>query len=268
MVKIFAFALALCAMSSAFAQSPEASSSGAAAGAAEPQESTENKPVDWENWRAQNSVTDKASLQRGARNFMNYCIGCHSIKYMRYQRMADDLKIPDSVLPNLLQPGAGNLDYITSPMPAADAQAWFGKVPPDLSLIARSKGADHVYRIFKTYYQDPSRPSGTDNLEYPQLAMPAVLSELQGIQVAKFREVKNPDGTTSKVFDNFEIVSPGNMTPEEYDGFVRDTVNFLDYVGEPAQVERRSMGVWVVLFLMALTTFSWLLKSEYWKDVH
>jgi ubiquinol-cytochrome c reductase cytochrome c1 subunit len=228
-----------------------------------------SKPVEWESWQVHNAVDDRASLQRGARNFMNYCIGCHSLKYMRYQRMADDLKIPLPVLQaNLLQPGAGALDYITTPMPSAQAQAWFGKVPPDLSLIARSKGTDHVYRIFKTYFQDPSRPTGTDNLEYPQLAMPAVLSELSGVQKAVYREEKTASGGTEKVFDKFETVAPGNLTPEQYDEFVRDTVNFLDYVSEPAQVERRSMGVWIVLFLMLLAGFAYFLKQEYWKDVH
>src|SRR5580658_4234324 len=145
--------------SAAVAQAPQPEGSSGAAQAA--------RPVDWESWHAHNSVSDPASLQRGARNFLNYCIGCHSLKYMRYQRMADDLKIPAPVLQaNLLQPGANSLDYITTPMPPKDAQAWFGKVPPDLSLITRSKGDDHVYRIFKTYYQDPARPTGTDNLEY------------------------------------------------------------------------------------------------------
>jgi ubiquinol-cytochrome c reductase cytochrome c1 subunit len=275
MVKQIVVLATLLTASVALAQTPPAPTTETSAAAAartgteQTAQSEENQPVDWEKWRAHNSVSDPASLQRGARNFMNYCIGCHSLKYMRYQRMADDLKIPAAVLQaNLLQPGAGNLDYITTPMPAADAQAWFGKVPPDLSLIARSKGADHIYRIFKTYYQDPARPTGTDNLEFPLLAMPAVLSELQGVQVAKYREVKDANGKTTKIFDHFELASPGNMTPEEYDGFVRDTVNFLDYVGEPAQVERRSMGVWVVLFLLALSAFAYLLKKEYWKDVH
>jgi ubiquinol-cytochrome c reductase cytochrome c1 subunit len=271
MVKPIALALTLLASSVVFAEAPEAPAAqqGGTAASTAAAQSEASKPVEWEKWRAHNSVSDPASLQRGARNFMNYCIGCHSIKYMRYQRMADDLKIPTAVLEaNLLLPGTNSLDYITSPMPAAEAQAWFGKVPPDLSLLARSKGVDHIYRLFKTYYLDANRPTGTDNLEYPQLAMPDVLSELRGVQIAKYREEKGADGKISKIFDHFEIVSPGNLTPEEYDAFVRDTVNFLDYVGEPAQVERRSMGVWVVLFLLALSAFAYLLKKEYWKDVH
>jgi ubiquinol-cytochrome c reductase cytochrome c1 subunit len=259
MVKFAAFILALGALSGAHAEAPAQGGENAA----------KEAPVDWEAWRAHNSVADRASLQRGARNFMNYCIGCHSLKFMRYQRMADDLKIPTSVLQaNLIAPGSNNLDYILTPMPAAAAQSWFGKVPPDLSLIARSKSPDYVYRLFKTFYLDPSRPTGTDNLAYPTIAMPAVLSELEGVKTAVFRERKNATGGTEKVFDHFETVSSGNMTSEEYDAFLRDTVNFLDYVGEPVQVERRSMGIWVVLFLLLLTGFAWMLKTEYWKDVH
>lgn len=259
--------LAFSAVSVAHAE--EQATAPAEQGAKADAKAEKDAPVEWEKWRAHNAVEDRASLQRGARNFMNYCIGCHSLKFERYQRMADDLKIPTAVLQaNLIPPGSNNLDYITTSLPAADAQAWFGKVPPDLSLIARSKGADYVYRLFKTFYADPARPTGTDNLAYPSLAMPAVLSELEGVKTAVFREQKNASGGTEKVFDHFEMVSPGNLTSEEYDGFVRDTVNFLDYVGEPVQAERRSMGIWVVLFLLLLTGFAWLLKKEYWKDVN
>jgi ubiquinol-cytochrome c reductase cytochrome c1 subunit len=225
-------------------------------------------PVAWDTWRAGNDVSDGASLQRGARNFLNYCVGCHSLKYMRYQRMADDLKIPGTTLSSdLVLPGSNNLDYITTPMPGADAVNWFGKVPPDLSLITRSKGVDYVYRFLKTFYADPSRTTRSDNLALPGAAMPAVLSDLEGVKSAVFRQVSS-GGTTEKVFDHFEITAPGNLTPEQFDGFVRDTVNFLDYVGEPVQVERRSMGIWVVLFLLLLSGLAWLLKKEYWKEVH
>jgi ubiquinol-cytochrome c reductase cytochrome c1 subunit len=274
MVKHVALVLALSLASSAFAPAiSRAAESGksepVAATATAASDSEAEAPFEWEKLRAHNAVEDRASLQRGARNFMNYCIGCHSLKFMRYQRMADDLQIPsDALQENLILPGSSNLDYITTPMPPADAQNWFGKIPPDLSLIARSKSPDYIYQLFKTFYADPSRPTGTDNLAYPSLAMPAVLSELEGVKVAVFREQKNASGGVEKVFDKFQSVSPGNMTPEEYDGFVRDTVNFLDYVSEPAQVERRSMGIWIVLFLLLLSSFAWLLKKEYWKDVH
>ena len=236
----------------------------AAAGGAEA-----SAPVRWESWRAGNSVADRASLQRGARNFMNYCNGCHSLKYMRYQRMADDMQIPlDTLSANLVAPGSGVLDYISTAMPAADAANWFGKTPPDLSLIARSRSPDYLYRFLKTFYADPSRLSGSDNLSYPLTAMPAVLSDLEGVKAAVYRDVKTGSGSTEKVFDHFDTISPGNLTPVEFDGFVRDTVNFLDYVGDPAQVERQSIGLWVVLFLLLLTALAMMLKKEYWKDVH
>jgi ubiquinol-cytochrome c reductase cytochrome c1 subunit len=236
-----------------------------AAGAAEEQKPAEQQPLAWESWRADNSVSDIASLQRGARNFLNYCNGCHAIKYMRYQRMADDLKIPTSVLEkDLVAPGRNPLDYITTSMPAADALNWFGKVPPDLSLITRSKGTDYVYRLFKTFYVDPASPTGTNNLAYPSTAMPAVLSDLSGVNEAVFKQTK--DG--GKEFDHFEPLVAGSMTAAQYDQFVRDTVNFLDYVGEPAQLERQFIGIWVVLFLVLLTWLSMLLKNEYWKDLH
>jgi ubiquinol-cytochrome c reductase cytochrome c1 subunit len=242
--------------------------------AAEPaaSDSAGSAPVRWEEWHAGNAVADTASLQRGARNFMDYCIGCHSLKYMRYQRMADDLKIPTSVLnAKLVAAGSTNLDYIVPAMPAADAANWFGKTAPDLSLIARSRSVDYIYRFLKTFYSDPGRSTRSNNLAYPSTAMPAVLSELEGVKAAVFRDAKSPSGgtaTTEKVFDHFESIVPGTVTPEQFDGFVRDTVNFLDYVGEPVQVERRSMGTWVVLFLLLLSALAWMLKKEYWKDVH
>jgi ubiquinol-cytochrome c reductase cytochrome c1 subunit len=233
--------------------------------AASPEASEVQKPVDWESWHAGNSVGDLASLQRGARNFLSYCNGCHSIKYMRYQRMADDLKIPAKVLEqDLVAPGSHPLDYITTSLPAADAVNWFGKVPPDLSLITRSKGVDYVYRFLKTFYADPSATTGTNNLAYPGAAMPAVLSDLSGVDQAVFKQEK--DGT--KTFEHFEPLVAGSMTPQQFDQFVRDTVNFLDYVGEPAQVDRVFIGIWVVLFLVLLTWLSLLLKNEYWKDLH
>lgn len=226
-------------------------------------------PVDWSSWDAGNNVSDLASLQRGARNFANYCQGCHSLKYERYQRMGTDLKIPPSVLAaNLVPPHASVLDYIKSPMPPADAVSWFGKAPPDLSDMARYKGANYIYQYLRTFYTDPTNPTGSNNLADPNVAMPDVLSDLEGVKQAIFRSVKLPDGSTEQVFDRFVETSPGNMTPDQFDAFVRDTVNFLDYVGDPNQVARRKLGIWAVLFLLVLTGFAWLLKKEYWKDVH
>src|SRR3984957_1766646 len=240
--------------------------------AAEPaaEEATASSAVHWDSWRAGNSVEDRASLQRGARNFMNYCNGCHSLKYMRYQRLADDMQIPTSGrAANLVAPGSTSLDYISTAMPAADAANWFGKVPPDLSLIASSRGVDYLYRFLKTFYSDPSRSTRSDNLAYPTTAMPAVLSELEGVKAAVYRDVNSTaGGAPERVFGHFESIAPGALTPEQFEGFVRDTVNFLDYVGDPAQVERRSIGLWVVLFLLLLSGLALMLKKEYWKDVH
>ena len=215
---------------------------------------------DWSHWRAGNSVADLASLQRGAKEFLNYCNGCHSLKYMRYSRLGQDLEIPPDVLQQDLVPANRKAsDYITSPMPPADAEAWFGKAPPDLSLMARERGTDYLYQFLMTFFVDPSRPTGANNLRLPATSMPAVLSEVEGLKRAVFK---------NQVFDHFEPLAAGSMSREQYEGLVRDIVNFLDYVGEPAQVHRRALGVWVVLFLLVFTWLAWLLKKEYWKDVH
>ena len=216
----------------------------------------------WQQWTAGNDVSNIASLQRGAANFMGYCAGCHSIKYMRYSRMSADLKIPEEQLESkLLLLGSKRNDYITTALSPADGEAWFGKAPPDLSLITRAKGTDYVYQFLKTFYADPKSTNGTNNLALPGTAMPHVLSSLQGVQTAKFSEGEHPH------WESFELVEPGQLSPEAYDEFVRDTVNFLEYVGEPAKAKRQSLGVWVILFLLVFTGFAYLLKKEYWKDV-
>jgi ubiquinol-cytochrome c reductase cytochrome c1 subunit len=229
-------------------------------------------PLAWNDWHAGNEVSNTDSLQRGARNFANYCAGCHSMKFMRYSRMAKDLKIPTEQLKAYLLPaGASPADYMQSSLQPADGVAWFGKEPPDLSLIARSRSPDKLYRFLKTFYLDPARPTRSNNLVLENPAMPAVLSDLEGVKAAVFRNVEtNVNGRIvgSKEFDHFVTVTPGQLSATQFDGFVRDTVNFLDYVGEPAQVDRRSIGVWVVLFLLTFTWMAWLLKKEYWKDVH
>jgi ubiquinol-cytochrome c reductase cytochrome c1 subunit len=229
-------------------------------------------PLDWQHWQAGNEVTNTASLQRGARNFFGYCAGCHSLKYMRYSRLASDLRIsPGQLKADLLPAGATPADYVTSSLAPADAVAWFGKVPPDLSLIARSRGTDHIYQFLKTFYLDPASPTRTNNLALSNPAMPAVLSDLEGVKEAVFRNVEvTVDGKagTEKRFDHFVTVVPGQLNEAQFDGVVRDTVNFLDYAGEPAQADRRSIGVWVVLFLLVFTWVALLLKKEYWKDVH
>jgi len=257
----------------AWAQEEAAASTPAQAAEQHEDSHAAEKARDWQHWQAQNEVSNVASLQRGARNFLGYCSGCHSLKYVRYSRMAEDLDIPMEQLEQyLLLPGAKPADYITTSMPPADAEAWFGKAPPDLSLIARSRGVDYLYQFLKTFYLDPSKPTGVNNLRLEGTAMPHVLSELEGVKKAVFRNVEHEgeDGkpVTVREFEKFELVVPGRLSEADYDAFVRDTVNFLDYVGEPNQVKRRALGVWVVLFLIAFTWLTMLLKKEYWKDVH
>jgi ubiquinol-cytochrome c reductase cytochrome c1 subunit len=227
----------------------------------------------WQEWHADNEVTNIASLQRGASYFMSYCQGCHALKYMRYSRLGEDLVIPPEQLEKfLLPPGEKASNYILTSMPQADAEAWFGKPPPDLSLMARARGVDYLYQFLKTFYVDPAKPTGVNNLRLDSTAMPHVLSSLEGLKRAVFKEVeeKGADGATIRVkeFQHFETVAPGAMSAADYDAFVRDLVNFLDYVSEPTQAARRALGIWVVLFLLLFTWFAWSLKKEYWKDVH
>ena len=222
---------------------------------------------------AGNEIVNLPSLQRGARNFMSYCSGCHSLKYIRYSRVADDLKITESLRDQfLVKPGDKFSDYIKASMPAADAQEWFGKPPPDLSLVARSRGSDWVFNFLTTFYADPaSRQTGVNNLQLPGTAMPHVLASVQGVQTAVWRDVehKGEDGkpVVAREFEKFEPGIVGSLTSEQYDEFARDTVNFLQYVSDPSQVERQGLGIWVVLFLLMFTGIAYMLKKEYWKDV-
>ena len=227
---------------------------------------------DWRSWHAANDVTNRTSLQQGARNFINYCLGCHSLQYMRYNRVAQDLGLTEEQLKtNLMFTGQRPFDVMKSAMPTADAETWFGRAPPDLSLIARARGPDYLYQFLKTFYLDSGRPTGVNNLALENAAMPQVLADLQGTQKAVFVLEKKDEGNGAqmvRVFDHFEQVSPGRMSAAEFDEFVRDTVNFLDYVGEPVRAQREALGLWVVLFLLVFTGFAWALKKEIWKDVH
>ena len=233
---------------------------------------SEGGGASWEKWVADTDITSSASLQRGARNFVNYCLGCHSLQYVRYSQVGEDLGLTEEqVKANLMFTGERPHDYILTAMPAADAERWFGRAPPDLSLIARAKGRDHIYRFLKTFYVDESKPTGVNNLALENAAMPHVLADLQGLQKAVFVLEKDHEGGQEKMrrrFDHFEQVSPGRLSEAEYDTFVRDTVNFLDYVSEPVRVKRQSLGIWVILFLLVFTGFAWALKKEIWKDVH
>jgi len=213
-------------------------------------------------------IRNTESLQRGARAFMNYCSGCHSLKYLRYNRLGEDLKIPESELAaNLMFTSDKSFDTINSAMPK-DSEAWFGKQPPDLSLIARARGTDYLYSYMKGFYVDKTRPWGVNNLYLPSAAMPDVLAQLHGLQKPVFKNVPDEHGSARMVLVGVDSMTPGAMKPEEYDQFVRDIVNFLDYAGEPVKGKRQSMGVFVTLFLLVFFVFAYLLKKEYWKDVH
>jgi ubiquinol-cytochrome c reductase cytochrome c1 subunit len=211
-------------------------------------------------------LDDVASLQRGARLFFNYCSGCHSLQYMRYSRIAEDLKLDEKdVANNLIFTGAKIGDKAINNMPAAAATGWFGKAPPDLSLEARAKGSDWIYNYLKSFYLDPSRPVGWNNTVFPNASMPNALWELQGLQVAVTHAA---EGGHEVVVEKLEVKTPGRLDAAHFDQAVRDITAFLQYAGEPAALKRESIGIWVLLYLALFTFIAWLLKHEYWKDVH
>ncbi len=221
---------------------------------------------------ANNELENTGSLQRGARNFMNYCVGCHSMQYVRYNRIAEDLGMSEEQLRDNLIFGADKINAnVLTAMTKEQSEAWFNASPPDLSLTGRSRGSDWIYSYLKSFYLDDSRTFGVNNKLLEGSSMPHVLWELQGMQNAVYREepVVNQDGKESmvKVFDHFELAQEGSMTPKEFDGFVRDTTNFMEYAGEPVKLKRQSIGMMVLGFLLVLGVLSYALKVEYWKDI-
>lgn len=207
------------------------------------------------------NLSDQASLQRGARLFVNYCLSCHSAAYMRYNRMAEDLEISDKVLKeNLLFAADKPGDLMVTNMPASDAKKWFGVVPPDLTVIARVRKPDWIYTYLRSFYMDEKSPSGWNNTLFENVAMPHILYELQGSQ----RLVATDDHGKPE----FALVKQGTLSPEEYDVAMRDLTNFLVYLGEPARLKRHTIGVFVILFLLVFLVLAYLLKKEYWKDIH
>lgn len=216
---------------------------------------------------ANNNVADTASLQRGARNFMNYCSGCHSAKYVRFNRMGRDLGLTEKqLIENLMFNAEVPHDTIQRTMRDDDATRWFGKPPPDLSVVPRSRGIDYVFNFLQSFYVSPESPTGVDNVLLQGTSMPDVLWEFQGFQKAIFEEHETEDGI-ELVFDRFETISEGSMSDEEFQSFVRDTVNFLDYMSEPVQLKRRAIGIWVLTFLAVFLVLAVMLKKQIWKDV-
>jgi ubiquinol-cytochrome c reductase cytochrome c1 subunit len=196
---------------------------------------------------------------------MNYCAGCHSAKYVRYNSIARDLGLTDEqVIENLMFNAEKTFETIEASMPLDAAARWFGQPPPDMSLMARARGTDYIFNFLKGFYLDSDSPTGVDNLHLPGTSMPHVLWELQGYQRAVLDEAVPG---AEPVFSHFESVSSGILSPEDYDAFVRDTVNFLEYVSEPVRATRRVMGVWVLIFLTVFLIIANMLKKQIWKDV-
>lgn len=222
---------------------------------------------------ANNELENTSSLQRGARNFMNYCVGCHSMQYVRYNRIGQDLGLSEDQLRDNLIFGVDKINSnVETAMTKEQAKGWFNAAPPDLSLTARSRGVDWIYTYLKAFYLDDSRTFGVNNKVLEGSSMPHVLWELQGMQKAVYRDetVVDAEGKENvvKVFDRFELAATGSLSPDEFDGFVRDTVNFMEYAAEPVKLKRQSIGMMVVGFLLVLGVLAYLLKVEYWKDIH
>jgi cytochrome c1 len=239
--------------------------------------------VAWKMDPMEPDLDDKPSLQRGLQLFMNYCFGCHSLKFQRYERTADDLEIPhDVMLESVVFSGQQIGSLMKNAMSTEAAKAWFGAAPPDLTLFAKLKGPEYLYNYLRTFYVDPTRPLGVNNKVFPNVGMPHALLELQGVPVERLKQVPkmHEDGyelrdplVPGKPITEEKLVldvveGTGKLTPAEYDQAVYDIVNFLYYVAEPARLERERLGVYVLLFLVILYVFTALLGREYGKAFH
>ncbi|MDN4502038.1 cytochrome c1 [Alteromonadaceae bacterium BrNp21-10] len=212
--------------------------------------------------------TDKASLQSGAKTFMNYCLGCHQMQYQRYQRTFEDLGIPLLLAQENLQfTGEKVGDYINNAMPSKAAAKWFGAPPPDLTLASRVRGVDWLYTYLRSFYTDPSRPFGVNNEVFPEVGMPHALQELQGVP-SKTHEKRMIDGEMVDLYVGIKSDGSGELSASEYDKTVLDLVNFMAYVGEPSKLESANIGRYVIIFILVLFVLVYLLKKEYWRDVH
>jgi ubiquinol-cytochrome c reductase cytochrome c1 subunit len=236
-----------------------------------------------------NDVRDVVSLQAGARSFVNYCLNCHAASMMRYNRLMDLGLTEEQIRDNLLFTADKVGEVMNTALTRKDGKEWFGATPPDLTVIARSRGGDWLYTYLRTFYRDPSTTTGWNNLVFDRVAMPHVLWNLSGQSVLEVRELKTAKEADSAraqaksftvvveqgegdnkryVVKTLRLETPGSMTPAQYDGMVRDLVNFLVWMGEPAQQTRVRIGIIVLLILAVLMFLTWLLYREYWKDVH
>jgi len=221
---------------------------------------------------AQTNIRSTQSLVNGAKLYMNYCSACHSLQYQRYSRMAEDLGLSkDEVTENLIFTGTKFSGHITKTMDdeQVKAKGWFNNsFPKDLTLVAKARGNDWLFTYLKSFYKDSEKSTGWNNTLFPDVSMPNVLWELQGIQKANFEEHKDENGIVSHTFTGFENITEGKLSHEEFDNSVRDIVNFLAYTAEPAQLIRLAYAPWVMLFLVIFTFLAYLLKKNYFKDIH
>jgi ubiquinol-cytochrome c reductase cytochrome c1 subunit len=213
------------------------------------------------------NLNNHESLQRGARLFVNYCLNCHSANYMRYNRLTDIGLSEEQIKNNLLFAAEKVGETMTVAMPKADAKAWFGVVPPDLTVEARARTPDWLYTYLRGFYRDDSRPTGWNNVAFSNVGMPHILWELQGQQVLKTEEHVDAKGVKTETH-RLVLDKPGSMTPAEYDSAMADLVNYMVYMAEPAQTQRKKLGVVVLLFLGLLFVVAYYLKKEFWKDIH
>jgi ubiquinol-cytochrome c reductase cytochrome c1 subunit len=215
---------------------------------------------------------DKESLQRGAHTFVNYCLNCHSASYMRYNRLQDIGLTEQQIRDNLVFPEVKVGELMKTSMDAKDAKEWFGAVPPDLTVVARSRsshagsGSDWLYSYLRSFYKDPSRPTGWNNVVYPNVGMPHALWQLQGEQVLK--EGKVAAEGYMRTVQQLALDKPGKLKPNEYDRVVADLVNYMTYMSEPAQHDRVTIGLYALIVLSVLIGLSYALKKSFWKDVH
>ncbi|WP_338365956.1 cytochrome c1 [uncultured Pseudoalteromonas sp.] len=217
---------------------------------------------------AGNDISDQPSLQRGAKLFMNYCLGCHQMQYQRYERTFRDIGIPTEIgKEQLIFDGSKVGGHMLNAITKDDAAKWFGAAPPDLTNVARVRGSDWIYTYLKSFYKDESRPFGVNNTLFPSVGMPHVLQELQGLPTPIIEEVEQHGQTVTKVVGT-ETDGTGELSVDEYDHAVRDLTNFLEYVGEPTRLESEALGIKVIGFLVILFILAFMLKKEYWRDVH
>jgi ubiquinol-cytochrome c reductase cytochrome c1 subunit len=224
----------------------------------------EGYPLD----KAPNRLNNMSSLQNGAKLFTNYCMNCHGAHSVRYNRLRDIGLTDQQIKDNLLFSGEKVGDLMKVNMAPADAKVWFGKAPPDLSVEVRSRGADWIYTYLRTFYRDDTRPTGWNNLVYKNVGMPHVLWGLQGERAAKFEEVKGHEGgATEEKFMGFEQLTPGSLKEQEYDDQIADLVNYMNWMSEPDQLNRKRIGVIVLLFFAVFTIVAWRMNKAYWKSI-